>query len=54
MVGDSLTTDVAGGRAAGMATAWVDPVGEGREPGQADMIVRDLAELLESWRGARR
>ena len=54
MVGDSLTTDVAGGRAAGMVTVWVDPAGERREPGQADMVVRDLAELLESWRDARR
>jgi putative hydrolase of the HAD superfamily len=53
MVGDSLTTDVAGGRAAGMVTAWVDPAGERHEPGQADMVVRDLAELLESWRAAR-
>jgi HAD superfamily hydrolase (TIGR01450 family) len=53
MVGDSLTTDVAGGRAAGMVTVWVDPVGERHEPGQADMVVRDLAELLESWRAAR-
>ena len=52
MVGDSLTTDVAGGRAAGMATVWIDPVGERHEPGQADMVVRDLAELLESWRAA--
>ena len=33
MVGDSLTTDVAGGRAAGMVTVWVDPEGERREPG---------------------
>ena len=54
MVGDSLTTDVAGGRAAGMVTVWVDPAGERREPAQADMVVRDLAELLEAWRGARR
>jgi glycerol-1-phosphatase len=53
MVGDSLTTDVAGGRAAGMVTVWVDPAGERHEPGQADMVVRNLAELLESWRSAR-
>jgi ribonucleotide monophosphatase NagD (HAD superfamily) len=54
MVGDSLTTDVAGGRAAGMVTVWVDPAGERREPAPADVVVRDLAELLEAWRGARR
>jgi FMN phosphatase YigB (HAD superfamily) len=50
MVGDSLTTDVAGGRAAGMVTVWVEPAGAGREPGQADVVVRDLGELLELWR----
>ena len=50
MVGDGLTTDVAGGRAAGMVTVWVAPA-EGRCEGrQADVIVRDLAELLELWR----
>ena len=50
MVGDSLTTDVAGGRAAGMVTVWVAPAGERREPGQADVVVRSLTELLELWR----
>jgi glycerol-1-phosphatase len=52
MVGDSLTTDVAGGRAAGMRTVWVDSTGESHEPGRADVTVKDLAELLELWRGA--
>jgi HAD superfamily hydrolase (TIGR01450 family) len=50
MVGDSLTTDIAGGRAAGMVTVWVDPEGERREPDPADLVVRNLAELLELWR----
>jgi HAD superfamily hydrolase (TIGR01450 family) len=50
MVGDSLATDIAGGRAAGMATVWVDPSGGGSEPDQADAVVRGLDELLESWR----
>jgi glycerol-1-phosphatase len=50
MVGDSLTTDVAGGRAAGMATVWVDSSGGRGEPDQADAVVRGLDELLESWR----
>jgi FMN phosphatase YigB (HAD superfamily) len=54
MVGDGLTTDVAGGRAAGMKTVWVDSTGESPEPGQADVTVRDLAELLDLWRGAPR
>jgi HAD superfamily hydrolase (TIGR01450 family) len=53
MVGDSLTTDIAGGRAAGMRTVWVDASGESREPGQADVTVQNLAELLELWRGER-
>jgi HAD superfamily hydrolase (TIGR01450 family) len=54
MVGDSLTTDIAGGRAAGMVTVWVDPTGDRREPGQADVVVGSLVELLESWRAVRR
>jgi HAD superfamily hydrolase (TIGR01450 family) len=53
MVGDSLATDVAGGRAAGMVTAWVDPAGELPDAGQADVVVRDLAEMLKLWRGTR-
>lgn len=54
MVGDSLTTDIAGGRAAGMFTVWVDATGDRREPGQADVVVGSLVEMLESWRTARR
>jgi HAD superfamily hydrolase (TIGR01450 family) len=50
MVGDSLTTDVAGGRAAGMVTVWVESAGERSEPGQADVVVRNLTELQELWR----
>ena len=34
MVGDGLTTDIAGGRAAGMATVWLDPDGGTRRPGR--------------------
>ena len=51
MVGDSLATDIAGGRAAGMFTVWLDAAGDGREPGQADLTVESLVELLESWQG---
>jgi HAD superfamily hydrolase (TIGR01450 family) len=54
MVGDSLTTDIAGGRAAGMVTVWVDSVGDRRGDGPADVVVGSLVELLESWRAASR
>jgi HAD superfamily hydrolase (TIGR01450 family) len=50
MIGDSLTTDVAGGRAAGMVTVWVEPALERPEPGLADVVVRNLTELLDLWR----
>jgi HAD superfamily hydrolase (TIGR01450 family) len=55
MVGDSLAADVAGGRAAGMVTVWVDPEGEGRGAGgaAADVVVRDLGDLLARWRDGR-
>jgi HAD superfamily hydrolase (TIGR01450 family) len=53
MVGDSLTTDIAGGRTAGMVTVWIDAAGERRESGQADVVVGSLVELLESWRADR-
>ena len=53
MVGDSLATDIAGGRAAGMFTVWLDAAGEGTEPGQADLTVRSLVELREAWRSPR-
>jgi HAD superfamily hydrolase (TIGR01450 family) len=53
MVGDSLATDVAGGRAAGMLTVWLDHAGERHEPAPADVVVGSLIELLALWRGAR-
>ncbi|HEV8306117.1 MAG TPA: HAD-IIA family hydrolase [Methylomirabilota bacterium] len=49
MVGDSLATDVAGGRAAGMVTVWLDPSGDGEGAGRADLTVRSLDELRELW-----
>ena len=54
MVGDSLTTDIAGGRAAGMATVWVDAVG--RPPGAraGGRRRREPRGAAESWRAARR
>jgi HAD superfamily hydrolase (TIGR01450 family) len=47
MVGDSLATDIAGGRAAGMATVWVDGSGARHGQGEATVTVRDLVELRE-------
>lgn len=49
MVGDSLATDVAGGRAAGMFTVWLDPSGDGGGEGRAHLTVRSLDELRELW-----
>jgi HAD superfamily hydrolase (TIGR01450 family) len=53
MVGDSLATDIAGGRGVGMVTVWLDPAGDRHEPGRASLTVRDLAELHEVWNGTR-
>jgi putative hydrolase of the HAD superfamily len=48
MIGDDLDADVAGGRAAGLATVWVDHAGAGPPRGPApDRVVRALADLLE-------
>jgi 4-nitrophenyl phosphatase len=43
MVGDSMESDVAGGRAAGMRTVLYAPAGA--VPGAADVVVRSWAEL---------
>jgi HAD superfamily hydrolase (TIGR01450 family) len=53
MVGDSLVTDITGGRAAGMFTVWLDNASEGSELGQADLTVRSLVELREVWQSLR-
>ena len=53
MVGDSLATDIAGGRDMGMFTVWVDASGDGDGEGRADLTVRSLEELLELWSRAR-
>ena len=50
MVGDSQTSDIAGGHAAGMFTIWVDPQNNGAKPSTADLKVRDLRELHQLWR----
>ena len=43
MVGDSVESDVAGGRRAGMRTVLYAP--DGAVPGAADVVVRSFAEL---------
>lgn len=52
VVGDSLTSDMAGGIAAGLDTCWYNPKGKGKP---ADMPItyeiRDLRELLSLVRG---
>jgi FMN phosphatase YigB (HAD superfamily) len=53
MVGDSVATDVAGGREAGMFTIWLDAAGDGGAAGGPDLTVRSLPELRERWRGGR-
>lgn len=48
MIGDSLTADIAGGRAAGMHTCWFDPADRGAAlPPQADWRITRLEELLD-------
>jgi 4-nitrophenyl phosphatase len=44
MVGDSLPSDVAGGRGVGMRTVFYAPAG-GASPGAADLVVASFAEL---------
>jgi HAD superfamily hydrolase (TIGR01450 family) len=53
MVGDSIASDINGGRAAGMLTIWLDPIQEGAPPSCVDLRVRDLIELHQLWRSAR-
>ena len=48
MIGDSLTADIAGGRAAGMRTCWFDPADRGAVmPPQADWRITRLEELFD-------
>lgn len=47
IVGDSLTSDIAGGREYGITTVWVDAAGRGHDPHPApDRTVRSIAELV--------
>lgn len=56
MVGDSLSSDMRGGRAAGIATCWYDPHGVGTVPehaaGDVDHRIDALAQLLPLALGA--
>jgi 4-nitrophenyl phosphatase len=54
MVGDSQSSDIEGGRGAGMFTVWLDPENNDQKPTSADLKVRDLRELHQLWRQARR
>ncbi|MFJ2032903.1 HAD family hydrolase [Streptosporangium sp. NPDC087985] len=47
MIGDNLTADIAGGRAAGLRTIWID---RGTSTGQdhgADHVVTDVLQAME-------
>lgn len=51
MVGDSLTSDIAGGRNFGIDTCWYNPHGNRAEPGtEPTLEVRTLAELTSLTR----
>lgn len=49
IVGDTVASDIAGGRAAGMVTIWINPSGKPHHSLQADVVVRSLVELHELW-----
>ena len=53
MVGDSISSDIEGGKAAGMFTIWIDPENDDSQPPAADLKVRGLPELRKLWRQAR-
>jgi len=50
MVGDSIASDIEGGRKAGMYTIWLSPEHNGPPPSCVDLHVRDLHELHRLWR----
>ncbi len=53
MVGDSTASDIAGGRAAGMFTVWLNAQHQGPPPPEVDLHVRGLEELHQLWKQAR-
>jgi HAD superfamily hydrolase (TIGR01450 family) len=54
MVGDSISSDIEGGKAAGMFTIWIDPENDDSQPECFDLKVQGLPELHQLWRQARR
>ena len=54
MVGDNLPSDIAGGRAAGMLTIWLDDRNDEPMPPEADLRVGSLNQLHELWLAERR
>jgi 4-nitrophenyl phosphatase len=51
MVGDNLPSDIAGGRAVGMLTIWLDDRNDEPMPPEADIKVSSLDELRRLWLG---
>ena len=54
MVGDNLSSDITGGRGAGMFTIWLDEHPSAPLPSEADLRVKNLIELHEMWEAERR
>ncbi len=54
MVGDNLPSDIAGGRAAGMLTIWLDDRNHVPFPPEVDLKVASLNELHQLWLAQRR
>jgi 4-nitrophenyl phosphatase len=54
MVGDNLPSDIAGGKAAGMVTIWLDDRPDLPTPPDADLRAGSLIELHRLWRVHRR
>lgn len=50
MVGDNLTADIGGGRAAGLNTIWINPEPRHRHEHQGDHVVTDVAEAIRLMR----
>jgi 4-nitrophenyl phosphatase len=53
MVGDSIASDIEGGRAAGMFTVWLNPDHQGAPPDCVDLHIRRLEDLHGLWRQSR-
>ncbi|MFC4535280.1 HAD family hydrolase [Sphaerisporangium dianthi] len=47
MIGDNLSADIAGGRAAGLRTIWIDRSARHGVDHQADHVVTDVLEAIE-------